>query len=156
MNEQKTVKVDPGVPDNSGGSTVYSGQANGELRRQLGADPIRGRQSSDTAPWRGACVAASAPDAPTRSDGASRARQPGGAQTMMIGPKAEPSFAWLVVVSSPSPNPYLGQAVPLKAGGTTTLGRVPGQRHHCAGSLVLIPARQSPPGSRRERETGSS
>jgi len=45
---------------------------------------------------------------------------------MMIGPKVEPSFAWLVVVSSPGPNPYLGQPVPLKAGGTSTLGRVPG------------------------------
>lgn len=50
-----------------------------------------------------------------------------GAQTMIIGgPVAEPSFAWLVIVEGAGNNPLLGRPLSLKSGGTTTIGRVPG------------------------------
>jgi pSer/pThr/pTyr-binding forkhead associated (FHA) protein len=42
------------------------------------------------------------------------------------GPVAEPSFAWLVIVEGVGANPLLGRPLSLKSGGTTTIGRVPG------------------------------
>jgi pSer/pThr/pTyr-binding forkhead associated (FHA) protein len=52
---------------------------------------------------------------------------PGGAQTVIMGaPRPEPSFAWLVIVSGVRNNPNVGQPLPIKSAGTTTLGRVPG------------------------------
>ena len=123
MNEQKTVKVDTGVPDNAGGSTVYSGQGagnyGGSLDQTQYADPNR------PTPRLGEVPAWQPQPPPGQWD--APGPTPGGAPTIAIGvPKVEPSFAWVVVVSSPSPNPYLGQPVPLKVGGVTTLGRVPG------------------------------
>jgi hypothetical protein len=125
MNEQKTVKVDTGVPDNAGGSTVYSGQGSGnyggswEQTQYAGSDRPTPRPGEVPA-WQ------PQPPMPQQGPWGAPGPTPGGAQTMMIGPKVEPPFAWLVVVSSPGPNPYLGQPVPLKAGGTSTVGRVPG------------------------------
>jgi len=50
-----------------------------------------------------------------------------GAPTMIIGgPVAEPSFAWLVIVEGAGNNPLLGRPLPLRSGGTTTIGRMPG------------------------------
>ncbi len=45
---------------------------------------------------------------------------------IMGGPVAEPSYAWLVIVEGGGNSPLLGRPLPLKSGGTTTLGRVPG------------------------------
>lgn len=61
-----------------------------------------------------------APAAPGSGPGA-------GAQTMIIGgPVAEPSFAWLVIVEGIGNNSLLGRPLSLKSGGTTTIGRAPG------------------------------
>jgi len=125
MDDQKTVKVDSRGSDAMGGSTVYSGQqtgnydSGGEQTQYAGANGPTPRPGDVTA-WQ------TQPPMPQQGGWSQLDSAAGGAQTMMIGPRAEPSFAWLVVVSSATPNPYLGQAVPLKAGGTTTLGRVQG------------------------------
>ena len=50
----------------------------------------------------------------------------GGAPTMIMGgPRAEPSFAWLVIIAGPN-NAQIGLPMPLRVGGTTSIGRVPG------------------------------
>jgi hypothetical protein len=125
MDEQKTVRVDPRGSDASGGSTVYSGQRTGSY--DGGGEQTQYADANRPTP-RPDDVTAWQTQPPMPQQGAWGQPDPaaGGAQTMMIGPRAEPSFAWLVVAGSASPNPYLGQAVPLKAGGATTLGRVQG------------------------------
>jgi len=117
MNEPRTIKAggrgagdDPTIV---GGSTQGRAPAEGNWAETQVAPSDRPGQLP---PWPPPPIG----PAPARSE-------PAGGQTVIMGgPAAEPSYAWLVIVESAGANPLLGRPLSLKSGGTTTIGRVPG------------------------------
>ncbi len=129
MSEQKTVKVDtgpfgsgqPNYPGGPGGGS-YGGGSSWEETQYVSPDLPTPRPGE--VQW---------PPQPTGPQEPSTWRQQpspagGGAPTILIptGPKPEPAFAWLVMVSGTAGNRQLGLPLPVKSSGTTTIGRVPG------------------------------
>lgn len=129
MNEQKTVKVDtgpyggsqPNFPSGPSGSN-YGGGGSWEETQYVSPDLPTPRPGE--VQW---------PPQPAGPQEPSTWSQPGvpareGAPTMLIptGPKPEPAFAWLVIVSGTAGNRQLGLPLPVKSSGTTTIGRTPG------------------------------
>jgi hypothetical protein len=119
MNESKTVKVGSG--QTGGESTVYgsasSGGGGGSWEETQYTPPDQPTpRPGQSQPW-------PPPSAPAQWG----PEAPGGAQTIIMGgPKAQPSFAWLVMMPGPADSPLIGRPLSLKSNGTTTLGRVPG------------------------------
>jgi hypothetical protein len=127
MDDQKTMKVDGGQQGayNAGG---YAGQpaqspyGGGWDATQYAPPDLPTPRPGDVPAW-GSQPAPSG--APTWDE---KEPQPGGSATMLIssGPKAPPSFAWLVAISGPGNNRMIGQPLPIKKNGATTIGRAPG------------------------------
>jgi len=129
MDENRTVKVEGGSPSGYD-PTVYGGQHSDGVPGSW--DETQYMRSDQPTPRPGE-VPAWSPHPAAPSPWESGQPTPGGAQTIIMGgPKPVPSFAWLVMVSAPGNNPYIGQALPIKGSGTTVVGRV-------AGNDIVIP-----------------
>jgi hypothetical protein len=122
MDDQKT-RVDSGSVGGLGDSTVYTGSSG---RGAGGWDQTQ--YSSDQPTPRPGQVPYPPSTAGGRQEWAGMPPPSGGAQTVQIptGPRAEPSFAWLVLVAGAPNNPFIGRVFEIKKDGVTTLGRVPG------------------------------
>lgn len=116
MNEPKTVKSSQAGME----PTQFAGASQGPWSNDV--DETQYVSPDRPTPPRGQASSWPFPGPATPVDG------PGvSAPTMIIGgPVAEPSFAWLVIVEGVGNNPLLGRPLSLKFGGTTTIGRVPG------------------------------
>lgn len=128
MNEQKTVKVDTG-PVGGGEPTLQSGPRSsgygggGSWEETQYVSPDLPTPRPGEVQWPPQPGGPQAPSTWGRQETA-----PTSAETMLIptGPRPEPAFAWLVMVSGTAGNRQLGQPFPVKSSGTTTIGRVPG------------------------------
>lgn len=117
MNEPRTIKAGSrGAGDDP---TLVGGSAQGHAAggsNWAETQVAPADRPSQLPPW----PPAPAGPAPAR-------HEPAGGQTVLMGgPAAEPSYAWLVIVEGAGANPLLGRPLTLKSGGTTTIGRVPG------------------------------
>lgn len=117
MNESKTIRSS----QTGTGPTQYAGPSQNVWANNL--DETQYVSSEHPTPQRGQIPSWTPSDQfSPRSDSSG-----GTAKTQILptGPVAAPSFAWLVIMEGAN-NALLGRPLSLKTGGTTTLGRVPG------------------------------
>jgi hypothetical protein len=123
MDDQKT-RVEGASTGGSGDATVYSGQSSG---RNAGSwEQTQYANSDQPTPRSGQIPYPPSPPSARPDWGAPVPA--GGAQTILMptGPRPEPSFAWLVLVSGAPNNPLIGKIFEIKSEGVTTVGRVQG------------------------------
>lgn len=115
MNEPKTVKV-PGENEPTA-YTPQEGYANNwDSTQYVPADQPTPRPGEMPWPQPGGTPATwREPSVPSA-----------GGATMLLGPKTEPAFAWLVVVAAPPGSRQVGLPMPVSMTAPTTIGRVPG------------------------------
>ncbi len=135
MNESKTVKVSS---DNEPTRYTPQGDAGGwDATQWIPADQPTPRPGE--MPWPQSAAPVGGTPATWRDQPAASSSN----ATMLLGPRPEPAFAWLVVVSAPPGNRQIGLPMPVSMTSATTIGRVNGnsivlQDNACSGQHAKI------------------